>query len=125
MQRYPTHKCRGIMVADALIGLFIAGSLLTVLAVSSGYNLRASRAAESSHRLITQAELTLLALQAGRQADVPPGELIQIRITPLQGDDANDAWVWVRVEATDQTRQASLVGRVPRASLHNENGGQP
>ena len=126
MKHYPTHRCRGIMVADALIGLFIVGSLLTVLAIASGYNQRARAAAAQQQFLLTEAELTLLALRSGGQPArlLDPATDVTIEREPAPFDQSDD-WVWVRVEASKDGKSASLIGRVPISALWKEEADQP
>lgn len=113
-----------MMVADAMMGLALAGTLLTAVAVTGGYHLRATRAAERQHQRLTAAELTLLSLQQGEPTpdlstlitQPPPN----ITVLPLDTPEPGPGGRWVKVTARDDEGVATLIGLIPMDALARE-----
>jgi type II secretory pathway pseudopilin PulG len=111
---------RGFMLLDAIIGIILLGSLLTVLAVNANLRNRAAVRMASQRAAMQTAEKALADLQRG--ATTAPADAAD-RISVRRTGQRIGAMEWVQVTAFHDGRQASLSGLAP--ATQPGSGGAP
>ena len=98
--------------ADALIGLILVSALAAALWVSLERYSAADRALANTREALRTAESALIDLQSRRP--LPTGaDQRHIIVRPLPDPSPAVGRKWVRVSATVENREASLVGLIP------------
>ncbi len=109
----PSRKRRAFLLADAMMGVAILATLITIFAASLGAQQRASRKLADSREAWRAAESALSDLQAGHATK-------RAEIHPAAGGNAPAGFVWVEAVASRGDATARLVGLAPKAA-----GGTP
>ena len=106
-------KRQAFLLADAMMGVAILATLITIFAAALGAQQRASRKLADSRAAWRAAEAALSELQVGHPAK-------RAEIHPAAGGNAPAGFVWVEAVASRGNATARLVGLVPKAA-----GGAP
>jgi hypothetical protein len=99
------------MIMDMMMGFFILGVLMTLMAVGLRSHHEAAIRLANARAACNAAEEALTDLQQGRPASQ------QVQVDRLPGGTVVPDFTWVRVTATIEGRSASLTGLAKTTAL--------
>ena len=105
----PSHRGRGFLLADLMVGIFILSLLATVLLMSLNLRINGAGKLESQRNATEAAQRVLSNLQNGR----PIGEADFIRLTLRRSGQKIGSSEWVEVTISLDGRHATLSGLAP------------
>ncbi|MEM6259497.1 MAG: hypothetical protein AAGI37_14530 [Planctomycetota bacterium] len=104
---------RGLVITDCVVGLGILMTLLTITAITVGYDQRATRAAAEHRQLTFEAESALIALQANQPPPAPANPSIKLTYVVLEDRPVPDSYLWLNITADDGKQSSEIIGLVP------------
>lgn len=102
------RKRSAFLVADAMTGIAILGTLLGIFAAALGQSNVVANKLSDSHAAWRSAEAALADMQAGHQTKLA-------EIQPVAGGAAPTGFVWVEAVAKRGAQEARLIGLVPKS----------
>jgi type II secretory pathway pseudopilin PulG len=111
------RKCRGFLLADAIIAIGVVSILITTLGVALNKQSRASTQLAEQREQLRLAEEVMTSLQTGAAAPAMP-QGFKVNVSKVTRSAAvGPAMAWARVVVTHGSHASELVGVVPAAAV--------